>query len=490
MPEQTSIWKKEIHLGRPRLDDAVEAVSESAPAERQEVATPAENESIWKKEFHLGSAPGDHPSFSKKELSLGRSVKPKVERAPKPASQPFWKREITLGRSSKARTKGAPKRASRPLLKRELRLSRPKLPGRGGVQAGSGVVKLVGLRIGSSQLAAALVNNNGSAELLQLARTPLERGVVVAGEVRDPEALGQALKRFFAANKLPRRSVRLGVATNRIGVRVIEVPAIDDPKLLANAIRFRAQEVLPIPLTEAVLDHVVLGETVDARGGKQHRVLVVFAHRELVDGYLDACKRAGLKLHGIDFDAFALLRALSGTADEPAEKPAALVAVSIGHERTVFAVSEGSVCDFARVLEWGGSSLDAALARALDIPVEHAERVKQTLVLTGDQPAGELSADQLEAARTAARDELQVLARELVSSLQFYQARPGSLDIGEVLLTGGGAQLAGIDAELARQLGVFVRMGDPLRGVTLGNKVSRPADAGSLAIAVGLGIEG
>ena len=223
---------------------------------------------------------------------------------------------------------------------------------------------------------------------------------------------------------------------------------------------------------------------------KQQRVLLVFAHRELVDGYLDACKRAGLKLVGIDFDAFALLRALSDKTDESAEKRSALVAVAIGRERTIFAVSDGSTCDFARVLDWGGASLDAALATALDIEPEEAEQLKRTLSLVGDAAAGELSATQVEAARAALREELQVLSRELVSSLQFYQSRPESLDIGEVLLTGGGAQLGGIDAELSRQLGVPVRIADPLSSVTVGESVN-PSDAtGSLAIAVGLGIEG
>jgi type IV pilus assembly protein PilM len=162
--------------------------------------------------------------------------------------------------------------------------------------------------------------------------------------------------------------------------------------------------------------------------------------------------------------------------------------VSIGHERTIFAVSDGRVCDFARVLEWGGAALDTAIARALDVDPADAEQIKQLLTLDGDQEIEGVSAMQLEAARAAVRQELQLLARELVSSLKFYQSRPGSLDLGDVLLTGGGAQLDGIDAELARQLAVPVRLGDPLNRVKLGKDVPHPASP-SLAIAVGLGIE-
>src|SRR6266568_1663985 len=123
--------------------------------------------------------------------------------------------------------------------------------------------RLVGLKIGASQLAAARVVNNGSAELVQVARQALDPGIIVAGELREPEALSEALKSFFKANKLPKQAVRLGIASNRIGVRTFDIGGITDPKQLENAIRFRAQETLPIPLEEAVLDFQILGETVD-----------------------------------------------------------------------------------------------------------------------------------------------------------------------------------------------------------------------------------
>ena len=83
--------------------------------------------------------------------------------------------------------------------------------------------------------------------------------------MRDAEALGEALKKFFGKHKLPKRNVRIGVANNRIGVRTLEVAGIDDPKQLANAVRFRAQEALPIPIDEAVLDFQILGDGAAAR---------------------------------------------------------------------------------------------------------------------------------------------------------------------------------------------------------------------------------
>lgn len=347
------------------------------------------------------------------------------------------------------------------------------------------VDRIVGLKIGGSQIAAACVANNGSAKLEQVARAPLASGVVSGGELRDVHALADALRSLFDSSGIPRRDVRLGVASSRIGVRSIELPAIDNEEQFLNAVRFRAQEALPIPLDEAVLDYRILGER-EAEGGQRlRRVLLVVAHRELVERYTEACRLAGVTLSGIDLEAFALLRALAQPADRD---ESALVAVSIGYDRTTLAVSDGRVCEFARMLEWGGKDLDAGLAQALDMSELEVEPLKHGLSLAGgDAPEG-LTSAQSAAAVDALHQGIESLVRELVSSLTYYQSQPGSLAIGEIVLTGGGANLAGLSDELGRQLGVPVRLGDPLGRLEVDMPID-PADVASLAIAVGLGIE-
>src|SRR4029079_16419061 len=188
--------------------------------------------------------------------------------------------------------------------------------------------RVVGLKIGASQVAAAYVVNKGAPRLSRIARAALPAGVVVGGELRDPEQLAAALKTLFRKNKLPQTCVRLGIANNRIGVRTIEITGIDDERQLANAVRFRAQEALPIPLDEAVLDYRILEDRVGEDGVRVCRVLLVVAHKELVERYVSACRKAGLKLVGIDLEAFALLRALADPTQPPGDD-AAVVCVSI-----------------------------------------------------------------------------------------------------------------------------------------------------------------
>jgi type IV pilus assembly protein PilM len=344
----------------------------------------------------------------------------------------------------------------------------------------------VGLKIGASSLSAATVATNGSARLVQIAREPIPRGIVAGGEVKDVGALSEALKFFFKRHKLPKRNVRVGIANNRIGVRTIELTGIDDPKQLANAVRFRAQEALPIPVDQAVLDFQVLGETVE-EGQSKKRVLLVVAYRELIDNYSSACRAAGLRLAGIDLEAFALLRALVSPNLRIGER-SALVAVSIGSERSTLGVSDGSSCEFARVIEWGGMSLTIALSRALDLEVEAAELMKASVSLDGAAAPDGLSPEQAARAREALNAALQGFSRELVSSLQFYQSQPDSLGIREVVLAGGTARLGGLAQTLNSLVGVNVRVGDPLVGLSVGKKVKGGVPDPSLAVPIGLGM--
>ena len=411
-----------------------------------EVVVPAAAEPI-----HPEPAPADEPA------------EPEAERGPAGASDKKTRRPL-LGGFSK-RGKKSPEAASK--------------------NARKGAKKVVGLKIGASQIAAARVHNNGSSELVQIAREPLEHGIVVSGELRDPDALAAALKKFFQKNRLPKTGVRLGISNNRIGVRVFEVDASGGEEQFANAVRFRAQEALPIPLEEAVLDYHVMGET--GADGATKKVVLVVAYRDLVERYVAACRKAGIRLLGVDLEAFALLRAFASPDMDP---DAGLVVVSVGHDRSTFGVSRGGVCEFTRALDWGGFSLNVAIAETLGIAPSQAEPIKLGLSLEDDDvvPAA-LSEQEAGLARHAVARQLETFARDLVSSLRFYQSQPDSVGIAEMILTGGTAHMPGFAAELERLIGVPVRVGDPLGGVKVGKKVKSDERLGSLAAAIGLGME-
>jgi type IV pilus assembly protein PilM len=348
--------------------------------------------------------------------------------------------------------------------------------------------ELVGVKLGATQIAAARVMNGGpEPKLLQLARQPLPPGIVADGEVTDVAALAAGLQEFFSVNALPRKNVRLGLATNHVGVRSFEIAGIDDERQLANAVLFRAHEVVSIPVEEAVIDYRVIGEEVDESGSVNRRILLVAAYREPIERFRAAFREAGIGLVGVDLEAFALLRAVGAPVAADARPDAAVVAVSVGHERTTLAVSEGNICQFTRVIEWGGSKLAAAIAR--DVAASPAEAAEMLLRLSLETGAADPSDAQAMAVREAVVRELQTLGRELVASLQFYQGQPGSLPFAEILLAGGTSRIPGLAAELERLTRVRVRLADPLVRVAVDDGIADRDDLASLAVAIGLGVE-
>ena len=129
---------------------------------------------------------------------------------------------------------------------------------------------VVGLDIEPGAVAAAQVVVNGSLSVAQTASAPLAPNVVRDGEVADIEALAEALKNLFRDHKLDRR-VRIGVANQRIVVRTLDLPPVEEGKELEAVVRFHAQDELPMPLDEAVIDFHALG-VVETEAGPKQRV--------------------------------------------------------------------------------------------------------------------------------------------------------------------------------------------------------------------------
>ena len=139
-------------------------------------------------------------------------------------------------------------------------------------------------------------------------RVPLAADTMREGEVVDEVALGEALRELFAEHRLGKR-VRVGVANQRTVLRTLELPPVTDQKELAAAVRFQAQDQVPMPLNNAVLDFHPLG-IVDTPAGPRQRVVLVAAQRDMVERLLAAVREAGLTAEGVDLSAFALIRSL------------------------------------------------------------------------------------------------------------------------------------------------------------------------------------
>ena len=385
--------------------------------------------------------------------------------------------------------------------------------------------RIVGLDIEASSIAATELELNGGVRVGGYGVGPLDAGVFREGEVQEPDELAAALKDLFNGNKLA-RNVRLGVANQRVIVRALRVPPIENPDELATAIRFQAQDHIPMPLDQAVLDWQIIPPQPGIES-RDLEVVVVAARRDMLMRAMEAVEGAGLRLVGIDHSAFGLIRALQretpgpvtgGVVDPgatfdpmgagavpaegatPATEQAAVPAApeyagqmavptagrvycNLG-DVTNIAVTRGEYCVFTRAINFGIEGMAQVLAERAGLMLDHARR---WLIHVGlETPVASIEGDPeiIAATREALAGGTKKLGDELRRSLEYYGALENAVRVESMVLAGTGTTIPGLVDGLRRELPL------PIGAVTPGALTGAAgAEAARLTLSYGLGLE-
>jgi type IV pilus assembly protein PilM len=341
----------------------------------------------------------------------------------------------------------------------------------------------VGLDITAESVAASEVQSGGSVG--RTAIVPLPPGVMKEGDLVNRDVLSEALKDLFGRHKLS-KSVRVGVANQRVVIRSLQLPLIEDPAELENAVRFRAQEAIPMPLEQAVLDHQVVAKRDGGDGNRVMDVLAVAARRDMVVGLLEAVRGAGLQPLGIDLSAFGMIRALKDrtvpTAPEMGNAPAPTKLYCHLGDVTNLAVARGNDCLFARVSPFGIETIADRLAGRQSIAIEEARDLLMEVGLEEDVDL--FKQDGAIAAREGLEEGATKLAEELRMSMDFYGAQDGVTPVDRVVLCGPGCTIPGLAERIQGGLTLEVSVDLPAALAHLDEE-----DAARLTVSYGLALE-
>ncbi len=367
---------------------------------------------------------------------------------------------------------------------------------------------VVGLDIQPGFIAAVQAKVNGTIAAERAASIALAADAMRDGEVIDEETLSDALRELFSAGGLGKR-VRIGVANQRTVLRILELPPVTDQKELAAAVTFQAQDQVPMPLNNAVLDFHPLG-VIDTPAGPRQRVVLVAAQRDMVERLLGAVRRAGLTAEGVDLSAFALIRSLYRPDPEQTGRVLYLNVDGL----TNLAIAEGTVCRFTRVVGSGLEGMASELAERRGIalidararlaeadlsvpmptpeqpaaPAEESADVPLADQLPEEEPSGSFETrEELEAHERALTYEelssapppvepvpeasqmdvwtvldngIREISGEVRNSLDFHRSQDGGGEVSHVVLSGAAEDIPGFAAALQNSLGVEVRSAD------------------------------
>jgi type IV pilus assembly protein PilM len=344
--------------------------------------------------------------------------------------------------------------------------------------------RVVGLDIGSTSLRAVEVSTNGKSKptLLRFHEIPMPEGAVSRGEVLEPNTVAALLKQLWAAGGFTSKKVVLGVGNQRVLARDLSVPKMS-LKRIREALPFQVQDMLPVPVAEALLDFYPVSES-EGENGPMINGLLIAAVKDAVLGNVRAVQQAGLTPVGVDLIPFALSRILISRP----ELTGTIVLIDVSANTTSVVIAVDGVPQFVRLVPAGGDDLTQALKLGLEIDATQAEKLKQSLGLNT-----KVTTD----VEHRAIDIIYAVTGELLGSLRntinyFINSRPQQA-VRQIILTGRGSQLPGFANALTEMTRIPVAEADPFSTIDVSHKLVSDdlnRSRGTIMVALGLAIGG
>ncbi|MFL6162255.1 MAG: type IV pilus assembly protein PilM [Jatrophihabitantaceae bacterium] len=334
----------------------------------------------------------------------------------------------------------------------------------------------IGIDLGATSVRAAILSHGTTAgrpsvSVHGIGHVDLPVGAVVNGVVSDQNSVTMALKRLWAENRFECRNVILGITNQQIVVRALEMPQLP-PEQLAKALPFKAREVVPLPLDQALIDWIPLGEA--DRGSEMIPGLLIATPRQPVLAAVQAIEKAGLQVARVDLSSFAALRAI---ADESCGVEAV---VDIGAHMTNIVIHNHGVPKVVRAVTRGGHELTERIMDATGLEPDRAEEAKR---VQGLSASNKNFVD-------AISEGVRPLLAEIRSSIHYFGTTEGGATVERVSLTGGGSALPGLAQLLGDHLSIRTDVVAPMQHIRnrLASKEIQKEDTELSATAVALGL--
>ena len=319
----------------------------------------------------------------------------------------------------------------------------------------------VGVEITEESVRAVEVTTGRNPKVIAYGEAPLPPDAAKDSEVVDEGAVAVAIRQLWQGARIKAKTATLGIASRRVLVREYTTTAMP-PDVLRKALPFQVQDLLPVPVNQAVLDYYPTAQSGDRLHG-----LLVAAVADTVEQMIAAFTRSRIRVTGVDLTAFGLARAVRAAAPE-----GTVAIVSVGDHTTQVVIMRDGIPVFVRILP---ADLDTAAVR------------RRNVVASDESMSGDLADDLSGTAGIIPRGALRGnvgnkpvvdLITRLRSTIAFYHERPGATPVSQVLLTGAGAAVDGV------QSGLEERGEYPVRLLELGDAVAvrDAAPTGELAL--------
>lgn len=335
----------------------------------------------------------------------------------------------------------------------------------------------VGIDIGSKTVKIVEINKNGQAWELKGSGIIGYKGVTPDKAVDEKElvSLGDVIRKLHKEANISSKDVIISLPEQAVFTRTIKFPLLTDQEIDA-AIKWEAEQYIPIPVSEAIIQHQIL-ERREGTTPPEVVVLLVAAPRKLVENYVKTTQLAGLNVVGVETELMALTRALA-----PAGKTVLLI--DFGAGSTDIAIAKNGSLMFSRSIPTAGEAFTRAVAQTLGVEYQQAEQYKRAYGLSNTQLEGRI--------RGAIDPVFKMVIDEVKKAVQFYLSEEKGEAPTSVILSGGTSGMPDALLLLTKMLNYEVLIANPFGAISVSPEVSKSIlpFAPLYSIAVGLALGG
>lgn len=256
---------------------------------------------------------------------------------------------------------------------------------------------------------------------------------------------------------------------------LLDMPVIA-PAEMAKAIHYQAQALVPLPSTEVTVDWITASEYIDDAGVKHQQIFLIAVPNEVIANYKRIFSAVGLNLLALEVEGLSLARVLAADNVAPA------LIIDIGGRSTSISIAANGTLRHLSQIDFAGGSLTQAIATGLNINPRRAEELKKQRGLTGTGGEYELA--------TLMGPFLDGMISEAKRIKTEFDKNSKTSQIDRVILSGGGANLKGIEEYFSREFQLPTAKADPTAKINFPAKIAPIAkNIGSVfTVALGLSI--
>ena len=340
----------------------------------------------------------------------------------------------------------------------------------------------VGVDIGyTSVKAVAIERSSQGLRLLNYAIESFEPGSIGEGEIKNPDAVAQAVNQAVQSC-LPDTKEVVICLPGQIVVQDTLSMSLANESEMEEAIEVEVAQRIPFDLSEVCLDYQIIQR--DQAAGRM-QVLLVAVKREIVYAYVDALSEAGLRPRAMDVDFLALCN--SFRANYGTEGLEAVLLLNVGRDATEATFLRNGVYHSYRPIATTGELYLRHFSEVLG--VSEAEAAAAIGLRHGEE--GQITTDMDVRQLAQTLNELsEEFANGIRTALTFFETSVEYERLNLLVFSGGFARVPGLANFLEAKTGARVEIFNSFRNVAFEASIfgdrSPEIVAPILGVAVGL----